>query len=93
MLIRRPDDLPAREITDERLFWDRRAFLAALGGTALVAMPAERLEAEASEFHDRVRAAYLALAKAEPDRFLVVDAARPVGEIADAIRARVASLL
>ena len=53
----------------------------------------DRLEAEASEFHDRVRAAYLALAEAEPARFLVVDASRPVDEIAGAIRGRVASLL
>jgi len=53
----------------------------------------DRLEAEASEFHDRVRAAYLALAEAEPERFLVVDASRPVDEIAGAIRARVAGLL
>jgi dTMP kinase len=53
----------------------------------------DRLEAEASEFHDRVRAAYLALAEAEPDRFLVVDAARPVDEIAGDIRGRVAHLL
>ncbi len=52
MLIRRLDDLPSREITDERLFWDRRAFLAAVGGTALVAMPAERLEALARRFRD-----------------------------------------
>jgi dTMP kinase len=53
----------------------------------------DRLEAEASEFHDRVRAAYLALAEAEPGRFLVVDAARPVDEIARDIRDRVADLL
>lgn len=53
----------------------------------------DRLEAEASEFHDRVRAAYLALAEAEPERFLVVDATRPVDEIAGVIRARVAGLL
>ncbi len=53
----------------------------------------DRLEAEASEFHHRVRLAYLALAAAEPDRFLVVDAARPVHEIAAAIRSRVALLL
>jgi len=53
----------------------------------------DRLESEASEFHDRVRAAYLALAEAEPDRFLVVDAARPVDEIAGDIRGRVAHLL
>jgi sulfoxide reductase catalytic subunit YedY len=40
MLIRRPDDLPAREITDESLFRDRRAFLAALGGAAAaIALP------------------------------------------------------
>jgi len=37
MLIRRPVDLPAREITDESLFWDRRSFLAALGGVAATA--------------------------------------------------------
>lgn len=53
----------------------------------------DRLEAEAAEFHDRVRAAYLELAAAEPERFLVVDAALPVDEIADAIRSRVSQLL
>jgi len=53
----------------------------------------DRLEAEASEFHDRVRAAYLGLAEAEPERFLVVDGALPVDEIAATIRDRVASLL
>jgi len=53
----------------------------------------DRLEAEASEFHDRVRSAYLRLAQAEPDRFLVVDATRPVDEIAAMIRERVAGLL
>jgi dTMP kinase len=53
----------------------------------------DRLEAEASDFHDRVRTAYLVLAANEPERFLVVDAALPVDEIAAAIRARVAGLL
>lgn len=53
----------------------------------------DRLEAEASEFHDRVRTAYLALAAAEPERFLVVDAGRPADEIAGTIRSRVARLL
>lgn len=53
----------------------------------------DRLEAEASEFHDRVRAAYLELAAAEPGRFLVVDASLPVDEIAGVIRERVASLV
>lgn len=53
----------------------------------------DRLEAEAAEFHDRVRSAYLALAEAEPGRFLVVDAAQPVEAIALAIRERVGALL
>ena len=34
----------------------------------------DRLEAERSDFHARVRAGYLGLAEAEPERFLVVDA-------------------
>ncbi|RDV45433.1 dTMP kinase [Leifsonia sp. ku-ls] len=50
----------------------------------------DRLEAERSDFHARVRSAYLALAAAEPERFLVVDAARPVEEIAADIRERLA---
>ena len=53
----------------------------------------DRLEAEASEFHDRVRHAYLAIAAAEPERFLVVDAALAADEIAASIRPRVAELL
>jgi len=53
----------------------------------------DRLEAEASAFHDRVRRAYLQLAEAEPERFVVVDATRSVDEIAEAIRERVAALL
>jgi len=48
----------------------------------------DRLEAERSEFHARVRAAYLGLAEAEPERFLVVDAALPLEEIAADIRRR-----
>ncbi|MGB4135653.1 MAG: dTMP kinase [Microbacterium sp.] len=55
--------------------------------------PFDRLEAEREEFHARVRAAYLRLAEAEPERFLVVDAALPAEEIADAVRSRVAPLL
>lgn len=55
--------------------------------------PFDRLEAEKDEFHARVRAEFLALAAAEPDRFLVLDASRPVGVIADAVRERVAELL
>ncbi|MFC5930956.1 dTMP kinase [Cryobacterium melibiosiphilum] len=53
----------------------------------------DRLEAEKSEFHARVRAAFLALAADEPGRFLVLDATASVASIAAGIRARVAALL
>ncbi|MET0298061.1 MAG: dTMP kinase [Microbacterium sp.] len=55
--------------------------------------PFDRLEAEKEEFHARVRAEFLALAAAEPDRFLVIDAALPPEEIAASIRDRVGELL
>lgn len=53
----------------------------------------DRLEAEAADFHRRVREGFLALAEAEPERFLVVDAAQPLDAIAVQIRERVAPLL
>ncbi|MDU0327679.1 dTMP kinase [Microbacterium sp. KSW2-21] len=48
--------------------------------------PFDRLEAEKSEFHARVRAGFLALAADEPERFLVLDAARPADELAARVR-------
>jgi len=53
----------------------------------------DRLEAEKIEFHARVRASYLELAAAEPERFLVLDATDSVESIAAAVRARVEPLL
>ncbi|MBX9717775.1 MAG: dTMP kinase [Microbacteriaceae bacterium] len=53
----------------------------------------DRLEAEEADFHERVRAAYLVLAAAEPQRFLVLDATRPVDELQSSIRDRVSALL
>ncbi|WP_029146384.1 dTMP kinase [Microbacterium luticocti] len=55
--------------------------------------PFDRLEAEQAEFHARVRTAFLDLAAAEPGRFLVVDAALPVDEIAARVREQVAARL
>ncbi|WP_067201880.1 dTMP kinase [Microbacterium sp. XT11] len=55
--------------------------------------PFDRLEAEKAEFHGRVRDAYLDLAAAEPQRFLVVDASASVDDIAAEIRRRVAELI
>jgi dTMP kinase len=54
---------------------------------------ADRLEAEPEEFHLRVRAGFLALARAEPDRYLVLDAARPAHEITRDIEDRIRDLL
>lgn len=54
---------------------------------------ADRLESESLDFHQRVRRTFLALAEAEPDRYLVLDARRPPEEIAAAIRTRVSVLL
>jgi dTMP kinase len=53
----------------------------------------DRLESEEQNFHARVRAAYLELAAAEPERFLVLGATDSIEAIAEAIRARVESLL
>lgn len=44
-------------------------------------------------FHERVRAGFLALATAEPGRFVVIDATRPFDAVADAILAAVADRL
>lgn len=53
----------------------------------------DRLEAEAAEFHSRVRQAFLALAAAEPERFVVVDAAQSAEAVFAQIQARVAQAL
>lgn len=55
--------------------------------------PFDRLENEKAEFHSRVRAGFLALAQAEPHRFLVLDATEPIEVLAEAIRARVSQEL
>jgi dTMP kinase len=57
------------------------------------ARSADRLEAEPLEFHRRVRAGFLALARAEPSRYLVVDATRPVDEVSQEIKDRVREIL
>ena len=44
-----------------------------------------RFEAEALEFHQRVRQGYLELARREPDRWLVVDASGPRDSVAKTI--------
>ena len=52
----------------------------------------DRLEREQLAFHERVRECFLALAQRDPGRYLVLDASRPVDELASeiavAVRAR-----
>lgn len=47
----------------------------------------DRLEREAVAFHERVRAGFLAIAAAERERVVVVDATAPVGEVAERVSA------
>jgi dTMP kinase len=54
---------------------------------------ADRLESESLDFHQRVRRTFRALAEADPDRYLVLDARQAPDQIAAAIRVRVTELL
>jgi dTMP kinase len=53
----------------------------------------DRIEGESVEFHERVREAFLELAAADPDHYVVLDARAGVEEIAAAVRERVVPLL
>jgi len=52
-----------------------------------------KFEKEEFDFHKRVRGGYLKLAAAEPDRWFVLDALRPVNEIQEAIWTKVRRLI
>ncbi len=53
----------------------------------------DRLESEPIEYHRQVRQAFLDIAAASPDRYLVIDADQDKQAIAQQIRGRVADLL
>jgi dTMP kinase len=53
----------------------------------------DRLESEKIEFFERARQAYLDLAKAEPNRFLVIDASATVEQMQQQIVDRVAGII
>nr|WP_123392846.1 dTMP kinase [Nocardioides aurantiacus] len=53
----------------------------------------DRIEGESLEFHERVRAAFVALAGADPEHYLVLDARSGVEEIAALVWSRVEGLL
>ena len=52
----------------------------------------DRLESEPSDFHGAVRELFLALAHADPDRYLVVDGELPAEQIHELVKARVGPL-
>jgi dTMP kinase len=64
-----------------------------MAGLSRRARSADRLEAEPAEFHQRVRSGFLALAKADPDHYLVLDADRPADEITRDIQNRIRGML
>nr|WP_257795184.1 dTMP kinase [Arthrobacter sp. zg-Y1116] len=53
----------------------------------------DRLESEPDAFHLQIRLAFLEAAQAAPGRYLVLDAGRPVDELAETILRRVEKLL
>jgi dTMP kinase len=53
----------------------------------------DRFEGERAEFHRKVRAGFLAIAKAEPARVVVIDADREVATVTAEIRRAVEALL
>jgi dTMP kinase len=59
---------------------------AALGLARATQGGSDRIEREKIDFHERVRAEFLRLARAEPERIRVVDGTRSIVEVAAAIR-------
>ncbi|WP_067438666.1 dTMP kinase [Nocardioides jensenii] len=53
----------------------------------------DRIEGESAEFHLRVREAFLRMAAASPEHYLVLDARLPVDDISKAVRERVQPML
>ncbi|MEO3809218.1 dTMP kinase [Sphaerisporangium sp. B11E5] len=62
-------------------------------GLSRFASPADRIESEPLDFHERVRREFRALAAADPDRYFVVDGLRTQEEIAVLIQDRVRDIL
>ena len=54
---------------------------------------ADRLESEPLQFHERVRSGFLALARAEPGRYLIIDASQPVEEVTREVKDRIREVL
>jgi dTMP kinase len=55
--------------------------------------PLDRLDAKALEFHQRVRDGYLTMARAEPQRWIVIQAQQGVEEVQERVRRHMDQLL
>lgn len=62
-------------------------------GLDRLSAPADRIESEPDDFHERVRAGFRALAEADPDRYLILDASRPQAELSREIQYRIREIL
>ncbi|MFI0486033.1 dTMP kinase [Actinomadura sp. 9N215] len=62
-------------------------------GLDRLSAPADRIESESHDFHERVRAGFRALAEADPDRYLILDASRPQAELSREIQYRIREIL
>ncbi len=62
-------------------------------GLSRLGSPADRIESEPLQFHERVRREFRALAAADPDRYLVVDGLQSQEEISRLIQDRVREIL
>jgi dTMP kinase len=62
-------------------------------GLSRRARSADRLESEPPEFHRRVRNGFLALARSDSSRYLVIDAGCPVEAITEEIKDRIREIL
>jgi dTMP kinase len=58
-----------------------------------VGLGEDRFEREKLEFHERVRRGFLELARAEPDRFRIINAAESAQAVAEAIKKIIDGLL
>lgn len=56
------------------------------GGQASEVIREDRFEREKADFHERVRQGFLELARAEPERLVVLDASRPILEVHEEIK-------
>jgi dTMP kinase len=62
-------------------------------GLGRFATPADRIESEPLEFHERVRRGFLRLAETQPHRYVVIDGTRPQTDITKEIQRRVLTIL